>query len=98
MLRTRQRCEPPKRGWVGAMVAGSRSLDRFAAQKLNRQYNKQLDQDSRVVRLTVAIACFLSFGICWLFAQSLAAQSSNPATVSSTHYTVSASELRLSPK
>jgi tetratricopeptide (TPR) repeat protein len=80
------------------MVAGSRSLDRFATQKLNRQYNKQLDQDSRVVRLTVAIACFLSFGICWLFAQSLAAQSSNPATVSSTHYTVSASELRLSPK
>lgn len=80
------------------MAAGcSHSLDRFATRKLNRQCNKHLDRDSRVVRSVVAIAYFL-FCICWLFALSLAAQDSNPATVSSMRYTVSASELRVPSK
>jgi tetratricopeptide (TPR) repeat protein len=81
------------------MGAGcSRNLDRFATGRFTPQYNNQSHRDSCICSLLLSIACFFSIGLCGLFSQDLSAQTSTAASVSPTHYAVSASELRVPPK
>lgn len=75
----------------------ARSLDRFADIVSYLPYYNKVNLDNWNCFSLMAIACVSSFCISW-FAQDLAAQSSNPARVSPTRYTVSASELRVPPK
>lgn len=75
----------------------SRSHDQISVKAfVLRDYN-QLNRDSRKYSF-IALACVLLLCICWLVDQGAAAQSSKSASVSSTRYTVSASQLRVPPK
>src|SRR5579864_9112987 len=81
------------------MGAGcTRSLNRFAPELFNRQYNNKTHRDSCDRPLSLFIACFLCVGLFGLFSRYLSAQTSTAPSVSPSRYTVSASELRVPPK